>query len=132
MRQVGAAFQHPDILLLGQPQRGEPFFPLVGTRSLSGASLKSFPPGRRVWPNSFQNIQKIVKVTTLSGPPARGQLSGAFYSAQQKQPTGGYTNEEVAFVRRITVVLGLAALMAATVMLMAGASGEQDSYLPTF
>jgi hypothetical protein len=35
-------------------------------------------------------------------------------------------------MRRTTVVIGLAALMAATVVLTAGAAGAQDSYLPTF
>ena len=33
---------------------------------------------------------------TLLGPPAKSQLSGPSYSAYQKQPTGGCTNEEVA------------------------------------
>src|SRR5919112_1027308 len=59
-------------------------------------SLISFPPGARVWPNSSRNIQKIVNMTMLSGPPAKSQLSGALYRAYQKQPTGGCTNEEVA------------------------------------
>jgi hypothetical protein len=31
----------------------------------------------------------------LLGPPAKSQLSGAFYSAYQKQPTEGCTNEKV-------------------------------------
>ena len=54
------------------------------------------PPGPSVWQNPSNNIQKIVNLTTLSGPPAKCQLCGAFYRAYQKQPTGGCTNEEVA------------------------------------
>jgi hypothetical protein len=77
----------------------------------------------------FQKHSKIVNLTTLLGSPVKGQLSGAFYRAYQKQPIEGCTNEEVALMRRTTVVLGLAALMAATVVLTAGA---QDSYLPSF
>jgi hypothetical protein len=50
--------------------------------------LISVPPGASVWPNSSKNIQKIVNLTMLLGPPAKSQLSGAFYSAYQKQPTG--------------------------------------------
>jgi hypothetical protein len=58
--------------------------------------LTSVSPGASVWPNSSKNIQEIVNMTTLLGSPTKGQLSGAFYSAYQKQPTGGCTNEEVA------------------------------------
>jgi hypothetical protein len=58
--------------------------------------LISVPPGASVWPNSSKNIQKIVNLTTLSGPPAKSQLCGAVHSAYQKQPTGGCTNQEVA------------------------------------
>ena len=35
-------------------------------------------------------------MTMLLGPPAKSQLSGAFYRAYQKQPTGGCMNKEVA------------------------------------
>ena len=38
---------------------------------------------------------KIVNLTTLLGPPAKGPLSGASYRAYQKQPTEGCTNKEV-------------------------------------
>ena len=49
----------------------------------------SVPSGASVWPDYSRNIQKIVNMTTHLGPPAKSQLSGAFYSAYQKQPTGG-------------------------------------------
>jgi hypothetical protein len=80
----------------------------------------------------FQKHPKIVNMTMLLGPSVKSQISGAFYSAYHKQPTEGCEDKEVAFMRRTTVVLGLAALMAATVVLTAGAAGEQDSYLPSF
>ena len=67
----------------------------MGTRSLQGAS----PYKRSAWRESlaefFQKHPKIVNITMLLGPPHKGQISGAFYRAYQKQPTGGCANEEV-------------------------------------
>jgi hypothetical protein len=36
----------------------------------------------------------------LLGPSVKSQISGAFYSASKKRPTGGCTNEEVALRNR--------------------------------
>ena len=68
--------------------------------------LISVPPGASVWPNSSKNIRKIVNLITLSGPPAMSQLSGAFYSAYQKQPTGGCEEKEVAHYEAHTFGVG--------------------------
>jgi len=66
--------------------------------------LMIFLPGASVWPNSFKDIQEIVNLTTLLGPPVKGQLSGASHSAYQKQPTGGREEKEVALTARFMVV----------------------------
>ena len=44
-------------------------------------------------------------MTMLLGPPDKSQLSGAFYRAYQKQPTGGCANEEVVLYE--TYILGV-------------------------
>src|SRR5215217_6846583 len=63
------------------------------------------------------------------GPLAKGQLCGAFYSAYQKQPTGGCEEKEVALMRRITVVAGvvLALLVAFGVVGVALAAARTDT-----
>jgi hypothetical protein len=63
------------------------------------------------------------------GPLAKGQLCGAFYSAYQKQPTGGCEEKEVALMRRITVVAGvvLALLVAFGVVGVAIAAVPTDT-----
>src|SRR5919107_688213 len=63
------------------------------------------------------------------GPLAKGQLCGAFYSAYQKQPTGGCEEKEVALMRRITVVAGvvLALLVAFGVVGVALAAVPTDT-----
>jgi Zn-dependent M28 family amino/carboxypeptidase len=63
------------------------------------------------------------------GPLAKGQLCGAFYSAYQKQPTGGCEEKEVARMRRITVVAGvvLALLVAFGVVGVAIAAVPTDT-----
>ncbi len=65
------------------------------------------------------------------GPPAKSQLSGASYSASQKQPTGGCTNKEVVSMRhmimlmeglsmRHMILLVVVALVMAAIMLATG------------
>jgi hypothetical protein len=85
--------------------------------------LVSVPPGASVWPSSSKNIQKIVNLTTLLGPPAKSQLCGAVHSAYHKQPTGGCTNEEVALMKRIHLASAVAALMAVMAASSAFAQG---------
>jgi hypothetical protein len=41
------------------------------------------------WPNSSKNIQKIVKLTTLLGPPAKSQLRGLLYSVYEREAQTG-------------------------------------------
>ena len=60
----------------------------------------------RVLAEFFQKRSKIVKLTTLLGPPAKGQLSGASYRAYQKQPTEGCTNKEVTRYEAYTFCVG--------------------------
>ena len=67
----------------------------------------------------------------LLGSPAKGQLSGASYSAYQKQPTGGCQMKEVISMRhmimlmeavsmRHMIMLVVVALVMAAIMLATG------------
>jgi hypothetical protein len=102
--------------------------------------LISVPPGASVGPNLSKNIQKIVNLTTLLGPPATCQLCGASYSASHKQPTGGCQMKEVISMRHmimlmeavsmrhmimmVVVALVMAAIMLATGMPAYAGGGE--------
>jgi hypothetical protein len=61
-----------------------------------GASPHKRSSWRECGAEFFQKHRKIVNMTMLLGPPVKSQISGAFYRAYQKRPTGGCEEKEAA------------------------------------